>query len=112
MFKIGDIVRCKEDIYGITTYKRPCEIVDILSDEKIDVRCLGSDGSTYKVDAEFFELVPLDEILTRGMYVKNDEGELFKFIGYKSNGVHVSHPTFLDDFIQYDDIIYIKKFTV
>lgn len=112
MFKVGDIVRCKEDKYGITTYKRPCEVVEILSDEKIDVRCLGDNGSTYSVYTKLFELVPPDEILTKGMYVKDDEGELFKFIGYRSNGVHVSHPAFWKDFIFYDDIRYLKKFTV
>ena len=112
MFKIGDIVRCTTNKYGITTYKRPCEVVEILSDEKIDVRCLGGDSSIYGVYAKIFELVPHDEILTKGMYVKDDEGELFKFIGYRSNGIHVSHPAFWKDFIFYDDIRYIKKFTV
>lgn len=112
MFKIGDIVRCKTDRYGITTYKRPCEVVGIISYEEIEIRCLGGDGSTFDVDTELFELVPPDEVLTKGMYVKDDEGELFKFINYMSNGVHVSHPTFWKDFIFYDDIGYIKKFTV
>lgn len=112
MFKLGDIVRCTTDKYGITTYKRPCEVVEILSDEKIKVRCLGSDGSTYDVDADLFELVPPDEILTKGMYVKDDEGETYKFIGYSSNGVHVSHPAFWKDFIFYDNIRYISKFIV
>lgn len=112
MFKIGDIVRCKTDRYGVTTYKRPCEVVGILPDEKIDVRCLGGDGSIYDVDNDLFELVPSDEILTKGMYVKDDEGELFKFIGYRSNGIVVSHPTFWKDFIFYDDIRYIKRFIV
>lgn len=112
MFKVGDIVRCTTNRYGITTYKRPCEVVEILPDEKIDVRCLGGDGSTYDVDVELFELVSPDEILTKGMYVKDDEGELFKFIGYRSNGIHVSHPAFSKDFIFYDNIRYIKKFVV
>lgn len=112
MFKVGDIVRCTTNRYGITTYKRPCEVVEILSDGKINVRCLGRDGSTYDVDADIFELVTPDEILTKGMYVKDDEGELFKFIGYRSNGIAVSHPVFWKDFIFYDDIRYIKKFTV
>ena len=84
----------------------------ILSDEKINVRCLASDGSIYDVDADLFELVPPDEVLTKGMYVKDDEGELFKFINYRSNGVHVSHPVFWKDLIFYDDIRYIKKFIV
>lgn len=112
MFKIGDIVRCKEDKYGITTYKRPCEVVEILSDEKIGVRCLGSDESTFDVATKLFELVPHDEILTKGMYVKDDEGETYKFLGYRSNGIHVSHSAFWKDFIFYEDIRYIKKFTV
>jgi hypothetical protein len=112
MFKVGDIVRCITDKYGITTYKRPCEVVEILSDDKIDVRCLGSNGSTFDVATKLFELVPPDEVLTKGMYVKDDEGELFKFIGYSSNGIHVSHPTLRKDFIFYDDIRYIKKFTI
>lgn len=47
-----------------------------------------------------------------GMYVKDGERELFKFIGYRSNGIAVSHPKFWKDFIFYDDIRYIKKFTV
>ena len=46
------------------------------------------------------------------MYVKDGERELFKFIGYRSNGIAVSHPKFWKDFIFYDDIRYIKKFTV
>lgn len=46
------------------------------------------------------------------MYVKDDEGETYKFIGYGPNGVHVSHPAFWKDFIFYDDIRYIKKFIV
>ncbi len=54
MFKVGDIVRCKTNRYGITTYKRPCEVVEILSDEKINVRCLERDGSTYDVDTDIF----------------------------------------------------------
>lgn len=112
MFKVGDIVRCKTNRYGITTYKRPCEVVEILSDEKINVRCLGRDGSTYDVYADIFELVPPDEVLTKGMYVKDDEGETYKFIGYSSNGVHVSHPVFWKDFISYNNIRYIKKFVV
>lgn len=112
MFKVGDIVRCKTNRYGITTYKRPCEVVGILSDEKINVRCLRSDGSTYDVDTDLFELVPYDEILQKGMYVKDDGGELFKFIGYGSNGICVSHPASWKDFIFYDDIRYIKKFIV
>lgn len=112
MFKVGDIVRCKTDRYGITTYKRPCEVVGILSDDKINVRCLASDGSTYDVDADLFEPVPPDEILQKGMYVKDDEGETYKFIGYGSNGVRVSHPAFWKDFIFYDDIRYIKKFII
>lgn len=112
MFKVGDIVRCTTNRYGITTYKRPCEVVEILSDEKIEVRCLGGDSSIYGVDNDLFELVPLDEILTKGMYVKDNEGETYKFIGYSSNGVHVLHPAFWKDFIFYDDIRYIKKFVV
>lgn len=112
MFKVGDIVRCKTNRYGITSYKRPCEVVEILSDEKINVRCLASDGSTYDVDADLFGLVPPDEILTKGMYVKDVEGETYKFIGYRSNGIHVSHPAFWKDFIFYDDIRYIKKFII
>lgn len=112
MFKTGDIVRCKTKRYEITSYKRPCEVVDIISHEKIAVRCLEGDGPTFDVATKFFELVPHDEILTKGMYVKDDEGELFKFIGYRSNGIHVSHPAFWKDFIFYDDIRYIKKFII
>lgn len=112
MFKVGDIVRCKEDKYGITTYKRPCEIMEILSDEKIYVRCLGGDSSIYDVYTDLFELVPLDEVLYKGMYVKDDEGELCKFIGYRENSIIVSHPKFGSYPIGYDDIRYIKKFIV
>lgn len=112
MFKVGDIVSCKTNRYGITTYKRPCEVVEILSDEKINVRCLASDGSTYDVDADLFEHVPPDEVLIKGMYVKDNEGELFEFIGYRSNGIHVSHHVFEKDFIFYNNIVYLKKFTV
>nr|DAN77842.1 MAG TPA: hypothetical protein [Caudoviricetes sp.] len=112
MFKIGDIVRCKTDRYGITTYKRPCEVVEIISDDKINVRCLDSDSSIYDVDTNLFELVPLHEILYKGREVKNSRGELYKFIKYHQNGISVESPRFCDDFISYDDIRYIKKFTV
>lgn len=110
MFKVGDIVRCKEDKYGITSYKRPCEVVEILSDDKIDVRCLGSDGSTYDVDTKLFELVPPDEILTKGMYVEDKYGEKYKFIKYGTRGIRVEHPW--REFLDYDDIVYNKQFIV
>lgn len=112
MFKVGDIVRCKTHKYGITTYKRPCEVVGILSENRINVKCLGGDGSYFGVDAELFELVPLDEILTDGMYVMNDEGEKYRFVSYRVNGINVSHPRFWDDFIPYDNVVYLKKFIV
>lgn len=110
-FNIRDIIELTQDI---SFYDKGliCQVVEILSDEKINVRCLGRDGSTYDVDADIFELVPPDEVLTKGMYVKDDEVELFKFIGYRSNGIAVSHPTFWKDFIFYDDIRYINKFVV
>ena len=110
MFKIGDIVRCKTDRYGITTYKRPCEVVGIISHEKIDVKCLGGDGSTYDVATKLFELVPPDEILTEGMYVKTIDGELCKFVKYTPSGITVSHHW--REFISYDNIRYLKKFIV
>lgn len=75
MFKVGDIVRCKTNRYGITTYKRPCEVVEILSDEKINVRCLGRDGSTYDVDADIFELVPLMKYLLKVCMLKMMKGK-------------------------------------
>lgn len=112
MFKVGDIVRCKTDNYGITSYKRPCEVVGIVSDKKIDVRCLGGDGQIFEVLTKLFELVPPDEILTKGMDVMNDEGEKYKFVRYRVNGINVSHPRFWDDFIPYDNIRYLKKFVV
>lgn len=112
MFEVGDIVRCKTNKYGITTYKRPCKVVGILSDDKINVRCLGSGSSIYDVDTNLFELVPLHEIIHKGMEVKNSRGELYKFIRYHQNGIFVESPRFWDDFISYDDIMYIKKFIV
>ena len=112
MFKIGDIVRCKTNKYGITSYKRPCEIVGIPNKEYIEVKCLGGDGSTFDVLTRLFEHVPPDEVLIKGMYVKDNEGELFEFIDYRSNGIHVSHPVFEKDFIFYNNIVYLKKFTV
>lgn len=110
MFKVGDIVRCKTDRYGITSYKRPCEVLGILSHEKIDVRCLGGDGSTFDVATKLFELVPRDEILTKGMYVKTIDGELCKFVKYGVSGITVSHDW--REYISYDNIRYLKRFTV
>lgn len=34
----------KTNNYGITSYKRPCEIVNIPSKDYIHVKCLGGDG--------------------------------------------------------------------
>ena len=62
MFKIGDIVRCTTDNYGITSYKRPCEVVSIFNKGYIEVRCLNGDGSIFEVEASLFELVPKHEI--------------------------------------------------
>lgn len=110
MFKVGDIVRCKEDRYGITTYKRPCEVVGILSDEKIDVRCLGGDGRTFEVLTNLFELVPPNEVLIEGMYIEDKYGEKYKFIWYSARGIRVEHHW--KGILDYDDIVYNKKFVV
>lgn len=83
MFKIGDIVRCKTHKYGITTYKRPCEVVGILNKETIGVRCLGDNGNTFDVRASLFELIPKHEILHKGMYVEDKYKEKYKFIKYE-----------------------------
>lgn len=110
MFKIGDIVRCRTTKYGITSYKRPCEVVGIISDEKIDVRCLGGDGSTFDVLTRLFEPVPPDEVLHKGMYVKTIDGELCKFVKYGVSGITVSHDW--RKYISYDNIRYLKRFIV
>lgn len=110
MFKLGDIVRCTTDKYGITTYKRPCEIVGIPNKEYIEVRCLGGDGSTFEVYTDLFELVPNYEILRKGMYVEDKYGEKYKFIWYGARGIRVEHPW--RNILDYDDIVYSKKFTV
>jgi len=110
MFKIGDIVRCRTHKYGITAYKRPCEVVGILSENKINVKCLGGDGSTFEVGASLFELVPKYEVLHKGMCVKDKYGEEYKFINYGVRGITVKHR--LRDILGYDDIVYINKFIV
>lgn len=110
MFKVGDIVRCTTDKYGITTYKRPCEIVGIPNKEQIEVRCLGGDGSTFDVYTELFELVPKHEILHKGIFVEDMYGEKYKFIGYGARGIRVEHHW--REFLDYDDIVYSNKFVV
>lgn len=110
MFKVGDIVRCKTDRYGITSYKRPCEVVGILVENRIQVKCLGGDGSSYDVNAKLFEPVPSDEVLHKGMYVKTIDGELCKFVKYGVSGITVSHDW--REYIYYDNIRYLKRFIV
>lgn len=110
MFKLGDIVRCTTNKYGITTYKRPCEIVGIPNKEYIEVRCLGDYGSTFEVYTDLFELVPNYEILHKGMYVEDKYGEKYKFIWYGARGIKVEHPW--RDILDYDNIVYCKRFTV
>lgn len=110
MFKIGDIVRCRTTKYGITSYKRPCEVVDIPSKEYIGVRCLGGDGKIFDVYTDLFELVPKNEILHRGMIVNDKYGDKYKFIGYRVNGILVEHHW--RDTLDYDDIVYKKQFIV
>lgn len=110
MFKIGDIVRCKNNKYGITRYKRPCEIVDIPSKEYIGVRCLGGNEQIFNVYTNLFELVPKNEILHKGMIVKDKYGERYKFISYAIEGIIVEHHW--RDTLGYDDIVYKKQFIV
>jgi hypothetical protein len=110
MFKVGDIVRCITDKYGITTYKRPCEIVGIPNKENIDVRCLGGDSSIFEVRASLFEFVPKHEILHKGMYVEDKYEEKYKFKGYGARGIRVEHHW--REFLDYDDIVYHKHFKV
>lgn len=110
MFKIGDIVRCRTNKYGITSYKRPCEIVDIPNKEYIGVRCLGGDGKMFEVYTDLFELVPKNEILHKGMIVKDKYGEKYKFIFYGIEGIIVEHT--LINTLEYDNILYSKQFIV
>ena len=110
MFKIGDIVRCRTNKYAVTSYKRPCEIVDIPNKEYIVVRCLGGDGTIFNVYTDLFELVPKHEILHKGMIVKDKYGEKYKFISYVIEGIIVEHP--FRNILEYDNILYSKKFIV
>lgn len=115
MFKIGDIVRCKTDRYGITTYKRPCEVVEFISDDKINVRCLDSDSSIYDVDTNLFELVPLYEILHKGDDISNKRYPDIKytFEKYGRYGIKARNKImgYLET-IPFEDILYQLCFKV
>nr|DAW09314.1 MAG TPA: hypothetical protein [Caudoviricetes sp.] len=110
VFNIGDIIRCSTNKYEITSYKRPCEVVNILNKEFIDVRCLDGDGSLFEVYTELFELVPKHEILHKDMYVEDEHGRKYKFIKYEVKGIRVEN--ILEYTLRYDNIVYKKQFVV
>lgn len=70
--------------------------MEIISDDKIYVRCLGGNGSTFDVATKLFELVPHDEILQKGMYVIEARN---KIMGYLET-------------IPFEDILYQSSFKV
>ena len=64
MFRVGDKVWAKTNIYSMTSYHRPCKVLSAWGDI-ITVKVLDS-SFTYEVKATNFELAPLGAILEIG----------------------------------------------
>ena len=82
MFKVGDMVWAKTHRYGMTSWHRPCEVINVnkLHLGRISVR-IAKTGGSYEVDACEFEHIPKGAIFGKGELVTYKE-IMFKFIKY------------------------------
>lgn len=82
MFKVGDKVWAKTHRYGMTSWHRPCEVINVnkLHLGKMVVR-IPKTGGGYEVDTCEFELIPKGAIFEKGDLVTYS-GVLFKFMEY------------------------------
>ena len=89
MLKVGDKVWAKTNRYSMTSWHRPCEVINVnkLHLGRITVRTLGIMGG-YEVDACEFELIPKGAILEKGELVIY-KGLKLKFLRYNSMGTAI-----------------------
>lgn len=85
MFRVGDIVWAKVNMYSVTFYHRPCKVLS-RECEGIRVEVLDN-GSRFIVDKDMFELVPPGGILYPGdKLFHNKLREILTFKGYFDSG--------------------------
>jgi len=85
-FRIGDIIRCTNKNYKITSFKRPCKVVQEAIYGKILVKPFDF-PYTMEVEDKFFEIMPYREILEDGQEISVegfDKPVIFK--SYMDNG--------------------------
>lgn len=82
MFKVGDMVWAKTHRYGMTSWHRPCEVINVnkLPLGKISVR-IAKTVRSYEVDACEFEHISKELYFKKGDLVTYRE-MVFKFIEY------------------------------
>ena len=86
MFKVGDKVWAKTHRYSMTSWHRPCEVINVnkLHLGKMVVRTMGNSGG-YEVDACEFEHVLKGAIFEKGDLVIY-KGLKLKFLRYDCMG--------------------------
>lgn len=89
MFEVGDKVWAKTRIYSMTSYHRPCEVINVnkLHLGRIVVR-IAKSGGVYEVDACEFEHIQKGAIFEKGDLVTY-KGVMFKFIEYDCMGTAI-----------------------
>lgn len=89
MFKVGDKVWAKTHRYSMTSWHRPCEVINVnkLHLGKMVVRIAKTRGG-YEVDACEFEHIPKGAIFEKGDLVTYSE-VLFKFMEYDCMGTAI-----------------------
>lgn len=68
MFKKGDIVWCTSREYRVTSYHRPCRVIEYNDKGKLIIELLPK-SDWYSLDSKLFELIPSCYILKEGQAI-------------------------------------------
>lgn len=106
MFKKGDIVRCTNNNYKITSLFRPCKVIQGEIYGKILVKPFDY-PCVLEVEEEFFEIVPQKEIIYSGQKISvTGFNNLVTFKCYMDNGfIRVETDDYYKD-IELSKVIY------
>ena len=113
-FKEGNWVRAIVNMYSRTTYMKPCKIIEVINEYMIKVETCDT-CEVWDVKSEYFDYVPLHEILHKGdiVYHKSIKDIDFTFDSYLVDGIRVlNNTTNTLECLSFNDIVYRKVFEV
>lgn len=113
-FKKGDWVRAIADIYSITSYMKPCRVIEVINDNLIVVYPINA-KETWKVESKYFDYCPLNHILHEGDDIGNKRYPdiEYTFVRYERYGIEARNKImgYLET-IPFEDIMYQSGFKV